>query len=132
MSHLVHATVQLQAGRKNAIVSALQAMKIGNIEESETADLCIKDYFGNQTGIKTNIRAKGGYRSDIGFKFEKDGTATLHGDSMFITKSWQDKFIQQYSRAVIREVAAENHYSIASESTEANGDIVLTIETQFV
>ena len=131
MSHLVQARVNLQAGRQGAIVSALKAMSVSGIQVSEQANLKINDYYGKQTNTGVNIKAKGGYRSDIGFVFEKDGTATLHGDSMYITKAWQDKFIQQYSRAVIKEVAEENNYSIASEETEVNGDIVLTINSQW-
>jgi len=141
MSH--YTLVNTKLTRRSSIVKALTAMGFSeeSIEVSDTP-MALKDYYGHEHKHKGQIRIKGrgwGYQvgrlsADLGFELAADGTYTMHMDSMDqggrLGKSWQDKFLNQYGKAVIEEVCEEHHFFITSCQEEGE-EIHITVQSPF-
>jgi hypothetical protein len=130
MSHLVRAKVKIQAKNKNCILSALKALGIKDVQISDTNSIHMTDYYGKTTRDLVAIRA--GTRSQtVGFELHPDGNVTLHGDSIYINQTWQNRFMQCYSTAVIKETAALNNFSVSEEVIDKNGEIYITLDSNW-
>ena len=100
--------------------------------------ITLKNYSGNNSNFKAEIRIKGagwrnenhvgGYKNDLGFEKSQDGTFIMHVDGH--DKNWQTKLQQQYSREVIKEIAADKGFFI-EEDSEVDGEIFLRIQSPF-
>jgi predicted phosphoribosyltransferase len=135
MSHFSTTTVKVQASRGVAIRNALIAMGYTNnqIQVHETAQP-LKNYYGRNQGeahvIVRGTRSGGG--PDIGIKFLADGQASITLDAMVAGRDWEQRFVQQYSKAVIKEVATEQNYAIEEESVDAKtGEMVIIVSSQW-
>jgi len=137
MSHYSTVTVKIQAARKNAIQKALVAMgyTASSIKMYDKPQL-MTDRYGRQSS-EANIIVQGrgyGYGSqNIGIKFAEDGQAviTLSGEDLN-GRGWEQRFLQQYAKAVIKEVADEQNFAIEEETIDAKtGELQMVVVSQY-
>ena len=114
------------------------------IEQFETAER-LKGYHGDWRKDLSHIRIKGsgwgftqnyvgGASNDLGFEKMADGTYAFHVseyDSHRYGKSWQDKFMKQYSKCVVEEVVKETSFCIMEETEEECGDLLIRLSSPF-
>lgn len=143
MSHYMKVSTKIS--RKSCLIKALQAMgfKEHQLEYSETP-VKLKGYQGDIREQYANLRIKGsgwgannnhvgGASNDLGFEKMKDGTYAFHVsdyDSGKYNKNWQGRFLDEYARAVVHEVAGEQNFFIEDEHSE-NGEIHITLGSAF-
>lgn len=133
MSHFSEVSIKIYSDRKTAITTALQAMgyKANQIEVS-TSPQELRNYYGRFDGKKAHIRispkASG---PQIGIELKDNGDAVVHLDSMVAGRDWHNRFVQQYTRAIIKEVAFEHGYYIEEDKVDAKGEMTVTVQSQY-
>lgn len=131
--------------RPSALIKALKAMGFQDhmIENFGNKKEKLKGYHGDWRQQEANIRVKGsgwagqnyvgGCSNDLGFEKLADGSYAFHVsdyDQGQYGKSWQDKFLTQYGKAVVEEVCQEQNFFISSEEEE-NGELVIRLQSPF-
>ena len=136
MSHFSTTTVKIQQSRTSAIRAALTSMGYtpNQIQIHDTPK-SLTNYYGKTQG-DAHVIIKGSGRSsgqpDIGIKFLADGQASITLDSMVSGRDWEQRFVQQYSKAVIKEVAEEQNFVIEEETVDIKtGELVMIISSQY-
>jgi hypothetical protein len=132
MSHYTQVRTQLK--RKDCIVSALTSLGFTDLMVSEENSITLRNYYGMRTKRTAQIVLERGYgrHADVGFELKADGTYTLHCDSMdgFASKTWIDKFTQQYEKQVILEEIEARGFYLEEELVDGQ-DIVLVATSPF-
>jgi len=104
-----------------------------NIEVFDTPQT-LRGYGGTAHSKKAEIRVKGvgNYNSDLGFEKQTDGTYTLHVDTdgRKFGQQWQGELQQRYACEVIKEVASERNFFVASEE-ERDGEFFVKVTSPF-
>lgn len=135
MSHFTELHTTISSSRKNALKKALLAIGVpeNRITISDTP-MDMTNYYGQKHNRKCHVKVSGGLnygKADLGFEFMPNGTAVLHGDNMGLA-NWQDRLMQQYSRAVIKEVASEQGFYLEEEKTDnKTGELVMVVNSQW-
>ncbi len=131
MSHFTTASVKVKADRMSAVKTALIAMGYANekIRTSETP-MPLTNYYGKHQG-DAHVIVKGTGRAEIGIKFLADGQASITQDRMETGHKWEERFIQNYGKAVVKEVANEQQFAVIEESVDTNGEMVIVCESQW-
>lgn len=147
MSHYTKVTTKIKS--RSALVSALKIMGFQEhqveIRQDNQPKLSLKGYSGDTRPQTADIRLKGagwgkeqncvgGASNDLGFELQEDGTYQFHVseyDSRSYGKNWQEKFLQSYGKEVVKEVVASNIRYFIENETEENGEIFMTIGTNY-
>lgn len=132
--------------RKSALITALKALGFEShmIEDFGESKERLKGYHGDWRENKASIRIKGsgwsgqnyvgGYSNDLGWEKLEDGSYAFHVsdyDSKKYNSEWQEKFLNQYGKAVTLEVAQGQGYFVESEEEDEDGTIVLKLSSPF-
>ena len=138
MSHYSTVTVKIQQARKSAIQKALVAMGYhsSSIKMYDTPHAMTDRYGRASTDAHIIVEGTGGYgygRERIGIKFAADGQAviTLGGEDLR-SRDWEQRFLQQYAKAVVREVAEEQNFVVEEETVDAKtGELQMVVTSQW-
>lgn len=132
MSHFTTASVKVKADRMSAVKTALIAMGYAESKiRTSVTPMPLTNYYGKHQG-DAHVIVKGAGRAEIGIKFLADGQASITQDRMETGYKWEERFIQNYGKAVIKEVATEQQFAVVEESVDAKtGEMVIVCETQW-
>ena len=138
--------VKTNVTRMSCIKKALLdcGFKSHMLEISEKEKFPMKGYHGDIREQRCNLRIKGsGWGSqnyvgpasnDLGFERQADGTYAFHVseyDSHKYGTTWQEKFLNLYSKHVTLEVAEETGFYVAEENIEEDGTILIRLQSSY-
>lgn len=130
---------------KDCLIKALTEVgfKEHMLEYSEEK-MSLRGYSGDTRAQKANLRIKGaGWKganyvgsasNDLGWELMEDGTYAFHVseyDKHKYNTIWQNKLMQQYSKAVVEQTAEEFGYYQIDTGINEEGEIYLEVQAPF-
>lgn len=134
MSH--YSKVKTLIKNRACLVKALADVGFKDIEVYDIAQPLVgfqNDIRKDKANVIVRRKYVGSASNDLGFVLQEDGTygAIISDyDSSTYNKKWLDKLQQRYSLHVVEETAHNENYYIQDTTTDAEGNIYVTLETQ--